>query len=396
MVERLMAKRRFCHLLAIFGHQFCKFKNCKIYTNLSTFFQAEPSWNIEEEFIFSEIDRAFAVDALESARPISHEVKNSRQIRQAFDEFSYAKGAAIIRMMNYFLGEDTFKTGLINYLKKYKYSDGNSDDLFMALTEEAHKKNSLESSVSVKDVMDSWTRQPGFPVITAIRDKANQKLILSQKRFLFTNNNDSSTWWVPISISTEFNKYNSQPTIWLKNEPMVTLNLNTSSWYLINVNQTGYFIVNYDEANWKLLSQNIMAFPPIIRAQLISDSMDLARANLLDYDIPLKMIQHMALRDKQIMFVPTNVAFKKLEFLSDMLTATPAFGLFESFVSTIFRDSYRTVNSDVDYHSDHYLSQKIRKVVLKWACRKPDSECAITAHGMFRESMEYGKTLVNN
>lgn len=57
--------------------------------------------------------------------------------------------------------------------------------------------------------------------------------------------------------------------------------------------------------------------------------MDLARANLLDYDIPLRMIGKMAANDQNIMFVPTSVAFKKLEFLSDILSNTAAFGLFE-------------------------------------------------------------------
>jgi aminopeptidase N len=351
---------------------------------------AEPTWQISEEFIFSETGRAFALDALPSSRPISFEVKNSRQIRQTFDELSYAKGASVVRMMNHFLGEDTFKTGLINYLQKHQYGNADRDDLFDALTEEAHRRGSLDQSVRVKDVMDSWTRQPGFPVVTAIRDTANKKLILSQKRFLLTNNLvDNSTWWVPISVATSVEEtFNTQPSVWLKNEPMVTVNLNVSKWYLVNINQTGYYVVNYDEANWRFLTEDIMVLPPLIRAQLVSDSMDLARANLLDYDIPLKLVQRMALRDNSIMFVPTSVAFQKLEFLSDMLSSTPAFGLFEKFQATIFRKSYRIILDDNDYDSDLYLKQRIRKVVLKWACREVDSECAIIFHRFFREWME--------
>jgi len=48
--------------------------------------------------------------------------------------------------------------------------------------------------------------------------------------------------------------------------------------------------VNYDEHNWRQLIDNLMEFTPLTWAQLISDSMDLARANQLDYDIPLRMI----------------------------------------------------------------------------------------------------------
>lgn len=95
-------------------------------------------------------------------------------------------------------------------------------------------------------------------------------------------------------------------------------------------NFTGYYIVNYDETTWRKLTEVIMTFPPLIRAQLISDSMDLARAGLLTYDIPLKMIAKMAVNDKDIMLIPTIIMFDKLQFLNDMLSSTPAFQFFQA------------------------------------------------------------------
>lgn len=77
-----------------------------------------------------------------------------------------------------------------------------------------------------------------------------------------------------------------------------------------------------------------MDLPPLTRAQLISDAMDLARANIISYDIPLKMIAKMASKDRDIMIIPTITALNKLQFLNDILQNTPAFGLFE--VSNIY------------------------------------------------------------
>lgn len=105
----------------------------------------------------------------------------------------------------------------------------------------------------------------------------------------------------------------------------------------------GYYIVNYDERNWNKLSDIIMDLPPISRAQLISDSMDLARANLLSYDIPLKMIAKMAANDKNIMIIPTIIALNKLQFLRDILSNTPAFGHFE--VSNIWVRNFLPKNT---------------------------------------------------
>lgn len=146
--------------------------------------KVKPNWKIIDEFISSETARAFDIDALESSRPISFTVTNSRQIRQTFDEISYAKGACLIRMMNHFLGEQAFKNGLINFLNQYKYGNADRDDLFRSLTEEGHKAKVLNESDTVKVIMDSWTEQPGFPVITAIADRKSKTLTISQVKYL--------------------------------------------------------------------------------------------------------------------------------------------------------------------------------------------------------------------
>lgn len=58
----------------------------------------------------------FQLDALKSSHPISIKVKNPDEINNIFDRISYGKGAAIIRMMDNFLGTDIFKKGLTNFL----------------------------------------------------------------------------------------------------------------------------------------------------------------------------------------------------------------------------------------------------------------------------------------
>ncbi|XP_074039216.1 aminopeptidase N isoform X3 [Leptinotarsa decemlineata] len=357
---------------------------------------AEPSWKIKDEFLPSETARAMAIDSLESSRPISFEVKNSRQIRQTFDEISYAKGAAIIRMMNHFLGENVFKRGLINFLKKH--INGNADrlDLFTALTEEAHKAKALEPNETVAQIMNTWTERPGFPVVHAIADYQNNNLHILQKRFYLFDKDEKSSWWVPLSFTTYQapNFTDTKPKFWLRGEYEIEEKVNFTKWYLLNIDQTGYFIVNYDEKNWRSLIDHIMDLPPSIRAQLISDSMDLARANLISYDIPLRMISKMAVLDENIMFVPTLIAFKKLEFLSDILSATPAFGLFEEYHQAIFRSTYRMVTFEDPF--DDYITRRIRSTVLEWSCRSPDSGCAHESRTKFRAWMINNEPVLPN
>jgi len=51
-------------------------------------------------------------DSVSSSHPISVEVNNPDEINEIFDGITYGKGGSVIRMMNYFLGEKVFNTGL--------------------------------------------------------------------------------------------------------------------------------------------------------------------------------------------------------------------------------------------------------------------------------------------
>ena len=66
----------------------------------------------------------------------------------------------------------------------------------------------------------------------------------------------------------------------------VTLNAvqgipDSETWLLANINQTGFYRVNYDVTNWNMLTQQLLTdhtvFPPENRAQMMDDSLQLAR-----------------------------------------------------------------------------------------------------------------------
>lgn len=142
--------------------------------------QVESKWKIMEEFPLSVMNEAFKVDSLLTARPVSFEVKNSKQIRQSFDAISYSKGASLISMVNHFLGEEEFKRGLTSYLNTYKYSNAERNDLWNSLS--AYATRNLPENTSLADIMDGWVLQPGFPVITAIVKYTQNKIEISQVR----------------------------------------------------------------------------------------------------------------------------------------------------------------------------------------------------------------------
>ncbi|KAL3271137.1 hypothetical protein HHI36_021634 [Cryptolaemus montrouzieri] len=350
--------------------------------------KVQPDWRFSQEILPYELNRALYDDAYKSSKAISTNIKGNMQIRGNFGTKTYSKGACLVRMMNNFLTKHTFAKGLNYYLNRYKYKNADHKDLFKSFDDAAAENaNPFVNFTNVGEIMENWVNKPGFPVLNVKTDLKTKTATIKQKRFLLDEGTDTTTWWVPISIATDIEPtfHDGSPKFWIKDDA-ITIAVNFNEWYIINVNQTGYYMVNYDETIWHSLIKNIMNVPALTRAQLIGDSMELAKANMLDYDVPLRLISNMAVNDKMIMFIPTLVAFDKLEFLSDMLVNTPAFGLFEKYHSTIFKETYDTV----DFYNtlDDYLSLRIMKTVLEWSCRSTESRCAILAHNLYRKWMQ--------
>jgi aminopeptidase N len=108
-------------------------------------------------------------------------------------------------------------------LKKYAYKTAKQDDLWYELTIQAHRDDTLEKNLTVKQIMDTWTLQKGFPVVNVQRLNDSNLFKLSQKWFLLDSTVPSSNinkpkWFVPFSYTTS--KQNNftfeSEVIWLK------------------------------------------------------------------------------------------------------------------------------------------------------------------------------------
>ena len=49
------------------------------------------------------------------------------------------------------------------------YDVATQDDLWQFLTTQAHADGTLDASVTVKEIMDTWTLQMGYPVVTVTK-----------------------------------------------------------------------------------------------------------------------------------------------------------------------------------------------------------------------------------
>ncbi len=75
------------------------------------------------------------VDALHSTRAIEYPVHSPDDTSDMFDVLTYQKGAAILRMLEQYLGADRFRDGIRTYLKKHEYGNTETHDLWDAIEE---------------------------------------------------------------------------------------------------------------------------------------------------------------------------------------------------------------------------------------------------------------------
>ena len=71
------------------------------------------------------------------------------------------QGASVLRMLEDFLGAETFRKGVRNFLREFQFDNAVTQDLWNNL-----QKMSESKEINVTRIMDTWTRQMGFPVIT--------------------------------------------------------------------------------------------------------------------------------------------------------------------------------------------------------------------------------------
>ena len=191
-----------------------------------------PEWDFWDQFLISEMTGGLSLDSLKSSHPIDVNVKSPADVRQIFDEISYNKGGCVLMMLENFIGGENFRRALHNYLKKYEYANATTEDLWNSL--------GAVSRQPVRQMMNTWVGQVGYPIIEAKVDGSKIKLV--QKRFLLEGNGKlrPGNWIIPLSIRLDGR------VVTKLMKASVTIP-KTSEWFKVNDGQKGFYRVKYDE-----------------------------------------------------------------------------------------------------------------------------------------------------
>ncbi len=154
-----------------------------------------PEWNFAQDDAAA-LDDTLNYDAQAITRSIRASVNTPDQINEMFDRITYDKGGAVIGMVENYLGEETFRQGVHNYLQAHLYANATAEDFWNAQTANSHQP--------VDKIMQSFVEQPGVPVLTFARQQGSS-IPASQSRFFLsaeTSAHAPSRWTIPVCFKT--------------------------------------------------------------------------------------------------------------------------------------------------------------------------------------------------
>nr|XP_023023668.1 aminopeptidase N-like isoform X1 [Leptinotarsa decemlineata] len=360
-----------------------------------------PQWNSLQEEAADNLLGVFSFDSLMTSHPVSVPIGDPKEIDEIFDTISYKKGSSLIRMMSLFLSEGVLRKGVSNYLRKHKFSNAEQDDLWECLTEEAHKTKVLPKNLTVKVIMDTWTLQTGYPVITVKRDYNKKSADITQRRYLrdIIDSRDSknSCWWVPLSYSTRQNLHFNitTPDHWLScpMEKQVIENIaDENDWVVFNNEMAGIYKINYDDRNWEMItnflqSEEYRKIPTLNRVQLINDAADLAFVGNLKYDIFFDLLNYLKIEEE---YLPWKAALGKTSGITTHLKKSSIYGLYKDYMRQLLTPIYEKVGGlEIPTSSaDKLDSIKLQVLIASKACKFEVANCIAHSQNLFKKLKE--------
>jgi puromycin-sensitive aminopeptidase len=217
----------------------------------------EPRWKTWDDFAVGRA-AALGVDALPSTRTVEYEVCTPEDADGMFDTLTYQKGGSVLRMLERWLGGDAFRAGVRHYLQRYQYANTETTDLWDALED--------ATGHPVRQIMDSWIFQPGFPVLT-VTDATSLRVV--QERFAFEATDSHERYAVPLMVRVHADGRAETRSLLLSGDA-TSIDLPDDALAVLNAGGEGFYRVAYPPAaRDRLLDAGVLE--PLERFALIDD-----------------------------------------------------------------------------------------------------------------------------
>jgi aminopeptidase N len=265
----------------------------------------KPEWRVDLDDA-ADTQGALGIDALKSTRAIRMKVETPEEINEVFDGIAYQKTAAVLRMIEKYVGPDAFRKGVASYLKKYSYSNAAGEDFWSEVARVTGKP--------VDRIMRSFVDQVGAPVLT-VRSSCSRntsEIELKVGRFMGTPGASPApqTWMLPVALRMP----NGQTRYELLDRAERTITVEGCGATFANADSRGYYFTDYTADTVGRFAKNPASVSAAERISLLGDEWWMVRAGRHDIDLYLDLASAMANDDTPVIL---ETIASRLEVIGD-------------------------------------------------------------------------------
>ncbi len=233
-------------------------------------------------------------DALPTAHAIRQRVTSTGDAMASFDATTYSKGAAVIDMIESWIGETPFREGIRAYLAGHAGGNATAADLLGAL--------SASAGQDVAPVAESFLDQTGVPLVRASLDCTAghpPRVSLTQSRFMFRAGPqpDTTRWRIPVCVRFDATPQPRTQCVVLS-EASATVALEGATrcphWIDPNAGSHGYYVGATGPLNTRALMRTAGALDTGARLDLLSNLEALVIAGVLPITVWLEALTYLS------------------------------------------------------------------------------------------------------
>jgi aminopeptidase N len=243
-----------------------------------------PDWHVELDDA-ADTQGALGIDAMRSTRPIRMKVETPAEINEVFDGIAYEKTAAVLRMIESYVGPEPFRQGVASYLKRFSYANAAGEDFWNEVAKVTGKP--------VDRILRSFVDRAGSPVLS-VRSRCvagkTTAVDLTMERFIGVPGSprEEQTWTLPACLKTP----SGQPRCEVIERPKQTVQLNGCSEtegdaVFANTDSRGYYFTEYSPDAARALARSATTLKPVERLSLLGDEWWMVRGGRHDVGVYL-------------------------------------------------------------------------------------------------------------
>ncbi|XP_017059737.2 thyrotropin-releasing hormone-degrading ectoenzyme [Drosophila ficusphila] len=344
-------------------------------------------------------------DSLDDTMALKTDSRSSRHQKLRKD-----KMCLLIHMISSAVGKKVFFEGLQDFFHKWSGSAATTKQLWEQFQKAGRRGHQLPAGIDLTTVMDSWLNQPGYPLLTVLRDDQSNTVTTIQSRYYQGKSppNGKECWWLPvIYITKSVELYQVE---WLgcgkrnkPNELKLTNVPKPNEWLLVNTGAAAPVRVLYDMDNWQLISEALLhdhnQIPEAGRAQLVDDALALAWSGQMEYNTSIGVIKYLKSETSVSVW---QMAIKNFEKIHNIMRLSTGYRIFKVFMQQLVEPTFKTTVKSLSSKartnpetpsdpesksSESETNNKLPGIIYRLACQFDIEDCVTDAQNLYKSAI---------